>query len=64
MAKKLIGLQDVNTIQQRLINTIKGNPETIIEGSFKRDIINATSEEFKNAYFEIDRRKSAWRSNR
>lgn len=50
----LKGLQDVNTIQQRLINTIKGNPETIIEGSFKRDIINATSEEFKNAYFEID----------
>ena len=51
---KLKGLQDVNTIQQRLISTIKGNPETIIEGSFKRDIINATSEEFKNAYFEID----------
>lgn len=50
----LKGLQDVNTIQQRLITTIKGNPETIIEGSFKRDIINATSEEFKNAYFEID----------
>jgi hypothetical protein len=50
----LKGLQDVNTIQQRLISTIKGNPETIIEGSFKRDIINATSEEFKNAYFEID----------
>ena len=50
----LKGLQDVNTIQQRLVNTIKGNPETIIEGSFKRDIINATSEEFKNAYFEID----------
>lgn len=50
----LKGLQDVNTIQQRLVTTIKGNPETIIEGSFKRDIINATSEEFKNAYFEID----------
>lgn len=59
MAKKLIGLQDVNTIQQRLVNTIKGNPETIIEGSFKRDIINATSEEFKNAYFEIDLVKDA-----
>ena len=56
---KLKGLQDVNTIQQRLISTIKGNPETIIEGSFKRDIINATAEEFKNAYFEIDLVKDA-----
>ena len=59
MAKKLMGLQDVNTIQQRLVNTIKGNPETIIEGSFKRDIVNATAEEFKNAYFEIDLVKDA-----
>lgn len=59
MAKKLIGLQDVNTIQQRLVSTIKNNPETTIEGSFKRDIINATSEEFKNAYFEIDLVKDA-----
>ena len=56
---KLKGLQDVNTIQQRLISTIKNNPETVIEGSFKRDIINATSEEFKNAYFEIDLVKDA-----
>lgn len=51
---ELKGLQDVNTIQQRLVDKIKENPETIIEGSFKRDIINATSEEFKNAYFELD----------
>lgn len=51
---ELKGLQDVNTIQKRLVDKIKENPETIIEGSFKRDIINATSEEFKNAYFELD----------
>lgn len=51
---ELKGLQDVNTIQQRLVDKIKENPETIIEGSFKRDIINATAEEFKNAYFELD----------
>lgn len=51
---ELKGLQDVNTIQKRLVDKIKENPETIIEGSFKRDIINATAEEFKNAYFELD----------
>lgn len=56
---ELKGLQDVNTIQQRLVDKIKENPETIIEGSFKRDIINATSEEFKNAYFELDLIKDA-----
>ena len=55
----LKGLQDVNTIQKRLVDKIKENPETIIEGSFKRDIINATSEEFKNAYFELDLIKDA-----
>lgn len=51
---ELKGLQDVNIIQQRLVDKIKENPETIIEGSFKRDIINATAEEFKNTYFELD----------
>lgn len=56
---ELKGLQDVNTIQKRLVDKIKENPETIIEGSFKRDIINATSEEFKNAYFELDLIKDA-----
>ena len=56
---ELKGLQDVNTIQQRLVDKIKENPETIIEGSFKRDIINATAEEFKNAYFELDLIKDA-----
>ena len=56
---ELKGLQDVNAIQKRLVDKIKENPETIIEGSFKRDIINATSEEFKNAYFELDLIKDA-----
>ena len=53
----IFGAQDVNTIQARLVEYIKQHSkgeETVIEGSFKRDLINATSEEFKNAYFEMD----------
>lgn len=48
--------QDVNTIQKRLVDYIKqhGTEESVIEGTFKRDIINSTAEEFKNVYFEMD----------
>lgn len=48
--------QDVNTIQARLVNYIKehGNEESVIEGTFKRDLINANAEEYKNTYWEMD----------
>ena len=57
----IFGLQNVNTIQQRLTDYIKqhGSEESVIEGTFKRDIINSTSEEFKNVYFEIDMLRDA-----
>ena len=57
----IFGSQNVNTIQQRLTDYIKqhGSEESVIEGTFKRDIINSTSEEFKNVYFEIDMLRDA-----
>ena len=58
----IFGAQDVNTIQQRLVDYIKqnGTEESVIEGTFKRDIVNSTSEEFKNVYFEMDMLRDAF----
>lgn len=54
--------QDVNTIQKRLVDYIKqhGTEESVIEGTFKRDIVNSTAEEFKNVYFEMDMLRDAF----
>nr|UWI22590.1 MAG: baseplate J-like protein [Bacteriophage sp.] len=48
-------------IQQNINNTIKElNPNiSIIEGTFKRDLVNANSVEFEKAYTEIDLLKDA-----
>lgn len=48
-------------IQQNINNTIKNlNPSvSIIEGTFKRDLVNANSVEFEKAYTEIDLLKDA-----
>ena len=47
-------VQSKDDIQQRMASDLsKMNPNSTIEGSFGRDIINATSVEFEKTYAEL-----------
>lgn len=54
MAEETFSMQYKDDIQRRMVQQVeKINDKTVIEGSFSRDLINANSIEFENAYAEM-----------
>ena len=54
MAEETFSMQYKDDIQARMVEQVKKvNDKTVIEGSFSRDLINANSIEFENAYAEM-----------